>query len=253
MHLNTSFDFTTDSKGYWDSMWENDPVLGVSKVDPDARSDTLRYYQYLLYRRELPNGEFFDLQYHTKPNLVWNGKRFSSDSIIVSFRHRRYPVIEEVAARPGFREWIGRFIRESCTIGGEMLFPVDPSINTARGFNNTSVSDRFDLTLYCIQKYYEGAESLDDYGLDRVLDAVRRNGEFFDKFLDFRGDVDFFLLQDAVDERYDTILYLDYLGKPRSVGDYDRFLAMEIGFLRKRNERIAGMELREWPVVYGPL
>ncbi len=134
-----------------------------------------------------------------------------------------------------------------------MLFPVDPSINTARGFNNTSVSDRFDLTLYCIQKYYEGAESLDDYGLDKVLDAVRRNGEFFDKFLDFRGYVDFFLLQDAVDGNYDTILYLDYLGKPRSVGDYDRFLAMEMEFLRKRNRRIAGMELREWPVVYGPL
>ena len=253
MRLDASFDFTTDSKGYWDGMWENDPVLGVSSVDPDARSDTLRYYQYLLYRRELPNGEFFDLRYHTKPNLVWNGKRFSSDSIIVSFRHRRYPVIEEVAARPGFRERIERFIRESCTIGGEMLFPVDPSINTARGFNNTSVSDRFDLTLYCIQKYYEGAESLDDYGLDRVLDAVRRNGEFFDTFLDFSGYVDFFLLQDAVDERYETILYLDYLGKPRSVGDYDRFLAMEIDFLRKRNKRIAEMELKEWPVVYGPL
>lgn len=253
MRLDTSFDFTTDSNGYWDGIWENDPVLGVSKVDPDARSDTLRYYQYLLYRRELPNGEFFDLQYHTKPNLVWNGKRFSSDSIIVSFRHRRYPIIEEVAARPGFRERIERYLRESYTIGGEMLFPVDPSINTARGFNNTSVSDRFDLTLYCIQKYYEGAESLDDYGLDRVLDAVRRNGDFFDRFLDFRGYVDFFLLQDAVDERYDTILYLDYLGKPRGVGDYDRFLAMEIDFLRKRNERIAGLELREWPVVYGPL
>ena len=253
MRLNTAFDFTTDSKGYWDGMWENDPVLGVSEVDPDARSDALRYYQYLLYRRELPNGEFFDLQYHTKPNLVWNGKRFSSDSIIVSFRHKRYNVIKEVAARPDFREWIEGFIRESYTIGGEMLFPVNPSINTARGFNNSSVSDRFDLTLYCIQKYYEGIESLNDYGLNRLLDAIKMNGDFFNKFLDFRGYVDFFLLQDAVDERYDTILYQSYLGKPKNVKDYDRFLAMEIDFLKKRNRRIAEMELKEWPVIYGPL
>ena len=251
MRLNTAFDFTTDSKGYWDGMWENDPALGVSKVDPDAKSDTLRYYQYLLYRRELPNGEFFDLQYHNKPNLVWNGKRFSSDSIIVSFRYRRYPVMEEISARPDFRQWVEGYLREAYTIGGEMLFPVDPSINSVRGFNNNSVSDRFDLTLYCIQEYYKGTESLDDYGLDRVLDAVRKNGNFFDKFLNFKGYVDFFFLQDAVDENYDTILYLDYLGKPRSVKDYDIFLAMEMDFLRKRNKRISEIELK--PVVYSPL
>lgn len=253
MRLNTAFDFTTDSKGYWDGMWENDPELGVSKVDPDAKSDTLRYYQYLLYRRELPNGEFFDLQYHTKPNLVWNGKKFSSDSIIVSFRYRRYPVIEEISSRPDFRESTERYLREAYTIGGEMLFPVDPSINTARGFNNSSVSDRFDLTIYCIQMYYEGTESLNDYGLDRLLDAVRKNGDFFDRFLDFKGYVDFFLLQDAVDENYETILYLDYIGRPRSVEDYDSFLEKELEFLRKRNKRIAEMDLKVWPVIYGPL
>ena len=253
MRLDTTFDFTSDSKGYWDGMWENDPLLGVSRVDPDAKSDTLRYYQYLLYRRELPNGEFFDLKYHSKPNLVWNGKRFSSDSIIVSFRHRRYPVIEEIAARPDFRERTERYLREAYTIGGEMLFPVDPSINTARGFNNSAVIDRFDLTLYCIQKYYEGAGSLNDYGMDRLLDAIKKNGGFFDKFLDFRGYVDFFLLQDAVDRDYDTILYLDYCGRPATVDDYDSFLAKEMDFLRKRNKRIAEMELKKWPVIYGPL
>lgn len=252
MRLDTKFDFTTDSKGYWDNMWENDPELGVSKVDPDAKSDTMRRYQYLLNRRELPNGEFFDLMYHTKPNLVWNGKRFSSDSIIVSFRYRNYSVIHEIAQRPDFREWIERYLREAYTIGGEILFPVSPSINSVRGFNS-SVSDRFDLTLLCIQSYYEGKKTLNDDGMDRLLDAVKQNGDFFDKFLDFKGYVDFFFLQDCVDKDYNTILYLDYYGRPATVEDYDSFIAKEMDFLRKRNERISKVELKDWPKVYGPL
>ena len=53
MFLDVTFDFTSDSKGYWDGLWEKDPVRGASKVDPDAKSDTMRRYQYLLNRREL--------------------------------------------------------------------------------------------------------------------------------------------------------------------------------------------------------
>ncbi len=253
MHLDVTFDFTSDSKGYWDGLWEKDPVLGVSKVDPDAKSDTMRRYQYLLNRRELPNGEFFDLQYHTKPNLCWKGMRFSSDSIIASFRYRNYPLIQEIAKRPGYRDWVERYIREAYTIGGEILFPINPSINSVRGFGNPSVTDRFDLTLLCIQRYYEGVGSLDDYGMDRLLGAIRDNRQFFDCFVDFKGYVDFFFLQDAVDGDCNTILYLEYLGRPRTAEDYDSFMAKEMDFLRKRNERIAKVDLKDWPVVYGPL
>ena len=65
--------------------------------------------------------------------------------------------------------------------------------------------------------------------------------------------MDFFFLQDCVDSDYNTILYLDYYGRPATVEDYDSFIAKEMDFLRKRNERISKVELKDWPVVYGPL
>lgn len=239
--IDVNFDFTTDSKGYWDGFWERDPILGKYGCDPDAKSDTLRRYQYLLYRRELPNGEFFDLQYDFKPYLIWKGMRFSSDSIIIGMRYKRYPVIEEVAKRPDFREWVETMLRRSYTIGGEMLFPVEGSINSARGFNNSTVSDRFDLTLYCIQSYYEGKETLGDYGLDKVLNSVRINSKFYDCFVDFKGYVDFFFLQDCVDRNYDTIFWLDHYGRPVDVDDYCLFMDRQMEFLNKRNKRIDRM------------
>lgn len=249
MRLDVTFDFTTDTKGYWDGFWERDPIIGKAAVDPDAKSDTLRRYQYLLNRRELPNGEFFDLKYHFKPNLIWDGMRFSSDSIIVSFRYGNYPLIHEIAKRSDYRPWVERYIRQSYTIGGEILLPMDPSINRVRGFN-PSVSDRFDLTLRCIQAFYEGCTDLDDYGMNNLLNAIRDNHRFFDKFLDFKGYVDFFFLQDSVDKDYNTIMYLDYLGRPNSIEDYDLFISKEMEFLGKRNDRISKVDVADYPVVY---
>ena len=70
------------------------------------------------------------------------------------------------------------------------------TINGARGCNR-KIGDRFDLTLECIRRHYQREES----PLSRTLSSYR---EFFELFGDFRGYVEFFLLQDLVAER-DTV------------------------------------------------
>ena len=39
--IDTTFDFTTDSQGYWDGFWDRNDGLGCSGCDPDSKSPTL--------------------------------------------------------------------------------------------------------------------------------------------------------------------------------------------------------------------
>ena len=40
--IDVTFDFTSDSKGYWDGFLERDILAGMSSVDPDKASATLK-------------------------------------------------------------------------------------------------------------------------------------------------------------------------------------------------------------------
>ena len=73
------------------------------------------------------------------------------------------------------------------------------TINGYRGFNQL-IRDRFDLTLECIRLFY----LQDKNPLTDVLDRYR---DFFNLFTDFKGYVDFFLLQDLVTGDYQSINY----------------------------------------------
>lgn len=42
--IDVTFDFTTDSPGYWDGFWENNDGLGAGGSDPDSSSSTLQEY-----------------------------------------------------------------------------------------------------------------------------------------------------------------------------------------------------------------
>ena len=256
MHIDVTYDYTRDVKNFWEIHWRNNPRTGKvsAEIDPDGKSQRLKMDQYSLYRRELPNGEFFDLWLLLNTyKLVWNGETFGSDSIIVSFRRKDehaddrsegdFDVVDRFAERDGYREWVERYLRESYTIGGEIIFPTSNSINQAKGMN-MGVADRFDLTLWCIQCYYEKTPA-DNYYLDQLVDVIKRNAWFFDKFINFRGYVDFFLLQDCVDEDYNTKLFLDHTGRPNSVEEYEIFMDRQMEFLRKRNKRIAELELKD--------
>ena len=84
------------------------------------------------------------------------------------------------------------------------------TINQARGCD-ARIRDRFDLTLECIRRHY----------LDKcspLSDTLARYAEFFGLFGDFAGYVDFFHLQDLVNEVTLTIkfsmLFEDFTASP---------------------------------------
>ena len=123
-----------------------------------------------------------------------------------------------------------------------MIFPskqIDRkvTINAARGMNH-SIQDRFDLTLECIRRYYLGEES----PLGSVL---MRYGNFFDLFVNFRGYIEFFLLQDLVDEDYSRIRFWhpfeDFSNSPNpsNLSQYYNFKAHVETFINSRNHRIS--------------
>lgn len=89
--IDTSFDFTTDSPGYWDNFWENKDGIGAGNCDPDVVSPTLQSYHSQLWSKKLPNGETLELVPGSGANyLTWKEFRFVSDSIITSFLYKRY-------------------------------------------------------------------------------------------------------------------------------------------------------------------
>ena len=59
--IDVTFDFTTDSKGYWDGFWTRNDGLGGGGSDPDKASPTLKEYHRLLWSKLLPNGEVMNL------------------------------------------------------------------------------------------------------------------------------------------------------------------------------------------------
>ena len=238
--VDISFDFTSDSPDYWDHYWENNGGLGAGNSDPDSTSKTLQKYHQILWSKELPNGEFMDLHSGTGANyLTWKDFRFGSDSLSVSFRYQKNrELIDAVAASmPDYRAFIEDYVHRSYTIGGMIIFPKHSgSINQNRG-TNQMICDRWDLTLECIRRFYLGEDS-------PLYSALEKDRRFFELFLDFRGYVDFFFLQDCVSADYSKVNI--WLGKgdfnesplPQSVEEYLAWIASEMDFLEQRNKRI---------------
>lgn len=127
------------------------------------------------------------------------------------------------------------------TIGSALVFPGTrvagkQTINQARG-THPRLRDRFDLALECIRRHYMGQES----PLSAVL---ARYSNFFELFVDFDGYVDFFLLQDLVNEdgRIAFWHHFDDFTTPPVPSDVDSYLAYRARsreFIVARNQRIA--------------
>ena len=99
-----------------------------------------------------------------------------------------------------YRGFVEDFLHKTYTIGGEIIFPKHRgSINQARGVS-PQICDRFDLTLECIRRYYAGVSS-------PLYGVLCGDGRYFDLFGDYRGYVDFFLLQDLVSEDYFAVIF----------------------------------------------
>jgi hypothetical protein len=197
----------------------------------------------------LPGGALFELDDATPGVYLHHrsdgGEFFlSSDSVIPSFvKERRIAhIFGEVPA-----EDVDVFRRAGYTIGGMMVFPGNRigrkmTINAQRGFH-PRIKDRFDLTVECIRRYYRGEQS-------PLSETLQRYVDFFALFGDFRGYVEFFLLQDLVTTDYIAVRFFmpfrDFISwpVPASAEQYRAYVQHAMEFIAARNERI-----RESPVV----
>jgi hypothetical protein len=208
--------------------------------DPDKSSPTLRRYHKLLWSKPLPNGRMFELDdttggeyLHHKSDL--GELHLASDAMVASFRY--LPMVQDEP------EQLKEFMHIGYTMGGMMLWPgnrVDGkmTINGWRGFSRKT-RDRFDLTVECIRRHYSGEDS----PLRAVLE---RYADFFKLFVDFRGFVDFFLLQDAVTVDCDAVIFSAPLGDfstfsaiPQTMEEYREYRQRAMALIEARNRRIA--------------
>ena len=211
--------------------------------DPDALSPTLRSYHKFLWSKPLPNGVLFELN-DTKSNVYLYhqselGEFFlSSDSAIHTFS--RWASMAHIInqLKQGEAE---DFRRVGYSMGGMIIFPANRvegknTINVARGFHPL-IKDRIDLTVECIRRYYKNEKN----PLSTVL---TRYADFFAIFGDFKGYVEFFLLQDLVTEDFSSIKFFMPFGDfdtpavPKTLDAYLYYKHLTIKFTNERNQRI---------------
>ena len=247
--MNVWTDFTDNTPKFWEGFWDRGAGLGAGGADPDSKCIIARNYHQQLWSKKLPNGQIMKLESgRSRFYLRWNGIYFGSDSITASFRYyNNRKLLQQVAEKVGdYKSFVEYYLRKLYTIGGLMLFPSGPhmeGMNCARGCN-AYIKDRWDLTLECIRMYYDD-EGRDINPLRKVFYEAEHtpNKKFFDLFIDFKGFVDFFLLQDCVDENYRVVKWYDTPlfesnPIPKDVDSYLSFIQKELDFVERRNIRI---------------
>ena len=228
--IDPSFDVRTDADGR----------------DPDTYSPTLRRYHQRLWSKPLPSGAIFTLSDQRRHAYLHHrselGEFFlASDTVVPTLTNRRLG-----EWRSGIPEAeTDAFLRTIYTIGGMMVFPGNKidgkqTLNGARGFR-ARIADRMDLTLECIRRHYVG----EDNPLEDVLQRYR---DFFALFGDFRGYVEFFLLQDMVSETLDEVRFFmpfaDFTTPAiaQDLATYMEYRRLSIEFVGARNRRIAAWD-----------
>ena len=210
--------------------------------DPDSYSATLRQYHQILWSKPLPCEKSFSLDLKTAKLLHHKselGEFFLSSDAISNEYVGVKKMSHIVEAIPS--EDIKTFFRKCSTIGSYIIFPskrIDNkmTINGSRG-TNQKIMDRFDLTLECIRRFYTKQSS-------PLTDTLERYADFFNLFEDFKGYIDFFLLQDLVENDYQEInFYLSFddfnrSPLPNSTNEYYTYKENTLAFVKARNERI---------------
>jgi hypothetical protein len=213
--------------------------------DPDTFSPALAQYHQLLWSKPLPSGSSFELDISTPPFYLHHVSelgdfRLSSDAVVPSFSRARE--LRHMFAEIPQSE-TDEFNHLGYTVGGMMVFPANRvggkmTINGARGCH-PQIRDRFDLTVECIRRHYLSEPS-------PLSNTLARYGDFFGLFDDFAGYVDFFLLQDLVNERGLAVRFFmpfeDFTRSPLP-GTREAFLNYRRGaieFIESRNRRVAG-------------
>lgn len=225
MTIDTTFNFYSDSNG----------------DDPDSTSPTLRKYHKILWSKLLPDGSVFDLRDKINGAYLYHkselGEFFlGSDAITHSYKNhkRKFWITKQIANE------VNELFHAGSTIGAYIIFPnkrIDGrhTINQARGVN-ILIDDRFDLTLECIRLFYLGKTS-------PLYLTLLRYSNFFYLFGDFAGYINFFLLNDLIDENYNIKFYLpfnNFTTRPTftNIDQYILYKSGVINFINSRNMRI---------------
>ena len=233
MIIDNTFDFRRDVK---------------PNADPDKKSKKLLSYHKYLWSKKLPNGQMFELSDTEPDNYLFHKSKLgkfsmSSDGIGVSFINRKdmSEIINQISEKR--KEEILSIVY---SLGGFIIFPSNKimingkkrlTINGERGWNRRIV-DRFDLTLECIRRYY--------LNIDNPLQqTLQRYEKFFQLFQNFRGYVEFFLLQDLVKSKFTEIkFFLNFDAKfpsrplPKSLEEYNQYINNNLNFIIKRRNRM---------------
>lgn len=211
--------------------------------DPDATSKTLRSYHKFLWSKPLPNGLIFELRddvpetyLHTHSELG----EFTLGSDAITHSYRNHKKKEKIKIIEQITNQANELFELGSTIGAYIIFPNKkiegkPTINQARGIN-AFIDDRFDLTLECIRRFYLGEKS-------PLFDTLKRYATFFNLFLDFKGYVDFFLLNDLLNNNLTIKFYLqfdDFNSIPsfKNTRDYMVYKERVTEFVHARSQRM---------------
>lgn len=176
--------------------------------------------------------------------------RFASDSMTTSHRYIKCKtVIQQVEKQTDdYRQFVEDSLCSTYTIGGMIIFPkLRGSMNQDRG-TNPMISDRWDLTLECIKRYYEQPEN-NNYAFNPLWKTLKRSESFFKLFVDFNGYIEFFFLQDFLDENGNIIRFIpDYFDEngnftkkypvPQTAKEYLKNIEIQKEIVKKRNKRI---------------
>lgn len=226
-------------------------------MDPDSRSPMLRRWHKKLWNKPLPCGESLELNGGVSGELCHKSEHreihLSSDSIGHTYSRgpwtdpknrfaERMPRIIKGISKDSAHE-TDEFFSVCSTIGAYTVFPsrqVDGkwTINQARGCH-AKIKDRFDLTLECIRRFYSNGK-----GENPLREALQRYASFLCLFKDFKGYVDFFLLQDLVAEECSAVkFFLPFDGfkrspLPASTREYLQYKDALMAFVNARNQRM---------------
>lgn len=210
--------------------------------DSDRYSPTLQEYHRILWSKSLPNGRRFELTKITNNQLYHKSELgefyLSSDwgAVTLSGRRQTKKFLSELDPAN-----LQNFQKAVITIGARMVWPSNrisgaSTINGAKGMNYF-IADRLDLTIECIRRYYLGETS-------PLYETLKRYDDFFQLFDDFKGYIDFFLLQDYVTEDYTSVKIAEPFDDfrstpiPKTVDEYLTYMNMTSELIKLRNQRI---------------
>jgi len=219
---------------------EYDYRLDSKCGDPDTDSPKLYDLHSVLWNKKLPNNETLNLNVLSKnygrlilkTNLTEN---LSSDRMCPHFVGKYNGKLDS---------WLSnsdkdKFQQKVRTIGGHIVFPAHKkngfTINQARGINR-KISDRFDLTLECVRRFYKNEES-------PLTGVLNRYSDFFKIFKNFKGYIDFFILQDFIDNNGNIMFSLPFddfnrSALPENKDEYEIYMYNTLELIDKRNKRI---------------